>query len=140
MKKAILLILLILPILMNAQEDVIKTIFKNDNVESLKDYVKKVGGNECFPMNNSVYSLLALSIKLNTKKNFNFLIKSKVNLNQACANKTPLMYCIKYNRLEMFYRLIKEGALIRITNRRGESALDFAIKYEREDMIKMLEN
>lgn len=67
-------------------------------------------------------------------KIFNALIENKVDLNKVCSDKNPLMYAAKYGQLEMAKALVKAGADLKLVNKEGKTALDYAVKYEKKDL------
>lgn len=114
----------------------IKEAFKADNVEALLSEIKteKLSLNDCFDIEGSSYSLFALSIRMEKSKIFNALIANKADLNKVCSDKNPLMYAAKYGQLEMAKALVKAGADLKLANKEGKTALDYAIKYEKKDL------
>lgn len=114
----------------------IKEAFKADNVEALLSEIKteKLSLNDCFDIEGSSYSLFALSIRMEKTKIFNALIANKADLNKVCSDKNPLMYVAKYGQLEMAKALVKAGADLKLANKEGKTALDYAIKYEKKNL------
>lgn len=114
----------------------LKEAFKQDNAVALFADLKeqKVLVNDCFEVEGSSYSLLALSIRMERTKIFNALIENKVDLNKVCSDKNPLMYAAKYGQLEMAKALVKAGADLNLVNKEGKTALDYAVKYEKKDL------
>lgn len=114
----------------------LKEAFKNDNVAALFSELKdqKALVNDYFEVEGSSYSLLALSIRMEKAKIFNALIENKADLNKVCSDKNPLMYAAKYGQLEMAKALVKAGADLKLVNKEGKTALDYAVKYEKKEL------
>ncbi len=113
---------------------------KGDDVKSFKQLVTHGNKNSCFDAGSSSYTLLALTLKTNAHNCFNFLLEQKVDLDQECTGKTPLMYAAKYGRLEMAKALIKNGAKPHFKNNKSRTALDYANKYRQKTMIDYFES
>jgi ankyrin repeat protein len=114
----------------------LKEAFKQDYAAALFADLKeqKALVNDCFEVEGSSYSLLALSIRMERTKIFNALIENKVDLNKVCSDKNPLMYAAKYGQLEMAKALVKAGADLKLVNKEGKTALDYAVKYEKKEL------
>lgn len=99
--------------------------------------------NNCFSHKKSSYTPLALAIKLGASESFKILIDKSVDVEKACASKTPLMYAAKYDQLEMVEALVHAGADHSYKNKKGRSAKDYSKKYKRKQIylyIKSLES
>ncbi|MDO6493065.1 MAG: ankyrin repeat domain-containing protein [Cellulophaga sp.] len=142
MKTLFLTFLLIISTYASAQElnNDIKSALESDNVTALKKHITTKEINNCFKFEESEYTLLTLSIKLNAKSCFAELIAQSASVEKTCNNKTPLMYTAKYNRLAMAKKLVKAGAEITLRNNDKQSALDFAKKYERKEFIEYIKS
>lgn len=116
-----------------------KQMLKYDNTAYYKTLVNKENINACYPIENTAYSLLGLAIKMNSKEVFQKLIDEKADLEKTCDGKTPLMFTAKYGNIEMAKVLLKNGARKDTKTDKGYTALDYAKKYEKPEMIKLLE-
>lgn len=141
MKIIITLTLVLSSLIINAQElsSDIKYALKNDDVTALKKLLTSNNLNTCFNVGNSKYTLLNLTIKLNSEACFELLLKEKVDVNKECTGKTPLMYAAKYGHLKIAKLLIKEGADVK-TEYKGRTALTYASKYNKEDVYSYLKS
>jgi ankyrin repeat protein len=116
-----------------------KYMMTYDDVAKFSALVNKENINTCYQNENTSYSLLALSIKLNSKQAFQKLIDEKADLERVCDGKTPLMFAAKYGNLELAKKLLEHGARKETKTEKGYTALDYAKKYEKTDLIKLLE-
>jgi len=141
MKKLFLSVSIIAFSYLSAQElsSEYKQMLTYDNTEAFSTLVNKENINKCFQVENNTYSLLALSIKLNSKNVFQRLIAEKADLEKVCDGKTPLMFAAKYGNLEFAKKLLENGAKKETKTDKGYSALDYAKKYEKSEIIKLLE-
>lgn len=142
MKTLFFTILLVVSTYASAQEinSDIKSVLETDNVTELKKQITSKNINSCFKLEESEYTLVTLSIKLNAKSCFAELIAQNASVEKTCNNKTPFMYAAKYNRLAMAKDLVKAGVQIRVRNSDKQSALDFAKKYERKEFIAYIKS
>ena len=88
----------------------LKTALKEDNVQLLKTALSEQHLNECYETGSKSYNLLALSIKIGANNVLEHLLKAGANIEDFCADKSPLMYAAKYGKLRMTKLLIKHGA------------------------------
>ncbi len=141
MKKIFIIFGLISGAVFYAQEltDQMKGMLKYDNIDEFSTYVKKEDINKCFQIKESSYSLLALSIKMDSQKFFQKLIDEKADLNLICDDKTPLMFTAKYGNLEFAKKLLQKGADKNKKSNKGYTALDYAKKYNQPELVKILE-
>lgn len=116
-----------------------KQMLKYDNTGYFTSLVSKENINNCFKIEDTSYSLLSLAIKMNSKEVFQKLLEEKANLESACDGKTPLMFAAKYGNTEMAKKLLAAGAKKDTKTERGYTALDYAKKYEKPEVIKILE-
>lgn len=143
MKKVTLTALLILTTFLSfsqISEKVLEQTFKFNNTQELLKELSNSNKNNCVKVNNNEYTLLALSIKHNNSKVFKILLSKKADLEKTCSGKTPLMYAAKYGRLNFLKRLIKKGADPHKKNSRGRTALDYANKYEKAEIVNYLKS
>lgn len=122
------------------KENDLKYALSSDNVENFQKLVTPKTKTDCFKIGNSSYSLLALTIKTGAKNCFDYLLTQKIDVEKACAGKTPLMYAVKYNNLNMVKALIKAGANTKAKTGSGRTALDYAKKYKRQEIATYLES
>ena len=116
-----------------------KQMLTYDKADSFSTLVNKENIDQCFQIDDNSYSLLALSIKLNSKKVFQKLVDEKANLEKVCDGKTPLMFAAKYGNAEFAKKLLENGAKKETRTDKGYNALDYAKKYEKPEIIKLLE-
>lgn len=138
MKKLLFFALFIITTFATAQNlnDDLKNMLKTDNATALKKYINSKNINNCYKIEDAEYTILALAIKTNAKSCLTTLLAEKANVEKACADKTPLMYTAKYGRLDMAKSLVKAGVKLRARNSKGRSALDYAKKYDKQEIIK----
>lgn len=117
-----------------------KAPLETDNAETFKALVNDDNLNACFDVRDSSYSLLILSIKGNAINCFNVLLDKKIDLEKVCTSKTPLMYAVKYGKLEMVKALANEGANVKAKTDSGKTALYYAKKYDQNEIEKYLES
>lgn len=116
-----------------------KHMIRYDDLTQFSSLVNKENINTCYRNENNSYSLLALAIKLNSKQVFQKLISEKADLEKVCDGKTPLMFAAKYGNLEFAKKLLENGAKKETKTDKGYSALDYARKYEKAELVKLLE-
>ena len=134
------LIILFSCFMVNAQEltKELAWAIKYGQTQYLEDWIPDDKINACFGTGRSkTYSVLAMSIKLNSMESLLYFIDRGANPDKACEDKTPLMYCAKYNRPDMLRFLIEQGA-DPYRKRAGKSALFFARKFNNYDVVKEL--
>ena len=117
----------------------IKMMLKNDDISNFDKIINKENINKCYPIEEFSYSLLALSIKMNKPNVFKKLINEKANLDLICDDKTPLMYTVKYGNLDFAKLLLENGANKKAISNKGNTALDYAKKYDQKELIKILD-
>ncbi len=117
----------------------IKMMFKNDDISNFDKIINKENINKCYPIEEFSYSLLVLSIKMNKPNVFKKLINEKANLDLICDDKTPLMYTVKYGNLDFAKLLLENGANKKAISNKGNTALDYAKKYDQKELIKILD-
>ena len=117
----------------------IKIMFKNDDISNFDKIINKENINKCYPIEEFSYSLLALSIKMNKPNVFKKLVTEKANLDLICDDKTPLMYAVKYGNIDFAKLLLENGANKKAISNKGNTALDYAKKYDQKELIKILE-
>ncbi|WP_246501298.1 ankyrin repeat domain-containing protein [Cloacibacterium caeni] len=117
----------------------IKIMFKNDDISNFDKIINKENINKCYLIEEFSYSLLALSIKMNKPNVFKKLINEKANLDLICDDKTPLMYTVKYGNLDFAKLLLENGANKKAISNKGNTALDYAKKYDQKELIKILD-
>nr|WP_314495429.1 ankyrin repeat domain-containing protein [uncultured Chryseobacterium sp.] len=141
MKKLILSASLLVFTSYSGQElsDEQKKMLRYDDVSDFSTIVNKENIDRCYQNENNSYSFLALSIKLNSRKVFQKLIDEKASLEKVCDEKTPLMFAAKYGNTDLAKKLLDYGAKKEIKTDRGYSALDYAKKYEKTEVAKLLE-
>lgn len=142
MKTIITFLLLLTSSFAFAQEfnDKMKDAFKTDNAEVLLAEIKaqKANADDCFDIEGVSYSLLAVSIKMQRPQIFNALITAKADVNKICNDKSPLMYAAKYGQLDFAKALVKAGADVALTNKEGQTALAYATKYDKKEVLAFL--
>jgi len=117
-----------------------KAPLETDNAQTFKVLVNEDNLNACFDIGDSSYSLLILSIKGNAINCLKVLLDQKVDLEKVCTSKTPLMYAVKYGKLEMVKVLIRAGASVKTKTESGKTALDYAKKYDQGEIESYLQS
>ncbi len=113
-------------------------IFQTDNLLDFKKVFKTDDFNKCFAIKENSYDLLALSVKYERKNIFNYLLSNTTDINRMCNNQSPLMVAARYGKADMAQSLLNKGANKTLKNANGETAKDFAVKYEKADLSKIL--
>ncbi|MBL7880242.1 MAG: ankyrin repeat domain-containing protein [Chryseobacterium gambrini] len=113
-------------------------IFQTDNLLDFKKVFKTDDFNKCFAIKENSYDLLALSVKYERKNIFNYLLSNTTDINRMCNNQSPLMVAARYGKADMAQSLLKKGANKTLKNANGETAKDFAVKYEKADLSNIL--
>lgn len=118
----------------------LKQAFKTDDVSLFKRALQEdqIVVDSCLLLEKKPYSLFAISIRSKSIKILQDLISIKADVNKICDDKSPLMYAAKYGELEAAKALVKAGANIGLKNREGKTALDYARKYEKKELIDYL--
>lgn len=116
-----------------------KRIFQTDNIEAFKKVFKKEDLNKCLFVKEDSYDMLAYSIKYEKKNIFNFLLNNTTDINRICNNQSPLMVAARYGKAEMATALLQKGADKNLKNANGETAKDFAVKYEKNALVNILQ-
>ncbi|NNC70397.1 MAG: ankyrin repeat domain-containing protein [Flavobacteriaceae bacterium] len=94
--------------------------------------------NECVGVKDSKkYNYLAISIKLKSMKSLRFFIEKGADIENVCADKTPLMYAAKYGQLEMVKYLIENGADLNASYR-GKTTYYYARHFHHSEIRKYL--
>ncbi|MDW9379832.1 ankyrin repeat domain-containing protein [Chryseobacterium sp. JV558] len=139
--RTIILTLIVFSTFTNAQEltNEHKQMLKYDNTAYFNTLINKNNINTCYQIENNTYTLLGLAIKMNSKEIFQKLIDEKADLDKVCDGKTPLMFAAKYGNTEFIKKLLANGAKKEIKTTAGYTALDYAKKYEKPEIIKLLE-
>lgn len=139
--KTIILIMAVFSAYTNAQEltHEHKQMLKYDNTAYFNTLINKNNINTCYQIENNTYTLLGLAIKMNSKEVFQKLIDEKADLDKICDGKTPLMFAAKYGNTEFTKKLLANGAKKETKTSAGYTALDYARKYDKPEIIKLLE-
>jgi len=141
MKNSLLTLVLIFPILSQAQNnlDQIERIIKYDDLLAFQKYLAEGNDlNDCYEINGRNYSMLTLSIKFGRKKIFKYCIDEGADINQICGDKTPLIYALKYNNMVFFKKLLVRGADKDTKTEEGRTAIDYAKEYKRKAYYSLL--
>ncbi|MGE8537623.1 MAG: ankyrin repeat domain-containing protein [Chryseobacterium sp.] len=139
--RTIILTLVVFSTFTSAQEltNEHKQMLKYDNTAYFNTLINKNNINTCYQIENNTYTLLGLAIKMNSKEIFQKLIDEKADLDKVCDGKIPLMFAAKYGNTEFTKKLLANGAKKEIKTSAGYTALDYARKYEKPEIIKLLE-
>ncbi|MEN8815977.1 MAG: ankyrin repeat domain-containing protein [Nonlabens sp.] len=138
MKNLFTVTTLLLTLLSYGQQE-LATAMKNDDVVLLNQNITDSNKNDCIEINGTDYTLLAIAIKLDSTKIFEELITShKVDLDNICEDKTPLMYAVKYGKEEMVIKLLEAGVNTDKTSKKGKTVLYYAEKYDQKSIAKIL--
>lgn len=141
MKKLFVAISLFIVTAISAQQltEAHKIMLKNDDISSFSSIISQENINTCYSIEDNSYSLLALSIKMNKVNLFQKLVNEKADLENICDGKTPLMFAAKYGNAGFVKKLLEHGAKKEARTSKGYTALDYAKKYEKTEIIKLLE-
>ena len=71
---------------------------------------------------------------------FSELLNQKADLNKICADKSPLMYAVKYGNLNIVKQLVEAGADINLRNNEGANAFYYAQKYQQKEIEEYLKS
>ena len=130
--------------LANAQEinDPIKRAIEADDSTALVTAVTAANYklDDCFAVEGTSYSLLAISIKMDKTSIFNYLVANKAAINKICKDKSPLMFATKYGKIAMAKALIKAGADAKQVSDENKTALDYAVRYKQPDIEQYLKS
>lgn len=140
MKSITLLLSLFLSTFVFSQEltKELYTTIKEDNTRQLEKMISSDRIDACFQRSETSYCLLSLAIKTNSISCFTLLLDKGANTETNCTGKSPLMYATKYGKLDFAKKLIEKGAKVNAKNERGRTALDYAKKYEQQELIEYL--
>lgn len=125
---------------LNAQEltQAQAQLVKQDDLELFKKEFTKDNYSQCYDIKESTYSLLAICIKIDSPKIFDYLLENGAKVNDICDDKTPLMFAAKYGKEDYALKLLKKGADKNITNSKGKTAKDYAEKNNYASIAEML--
>lgn len=115
-----------------------KIAFESDNIENFKKAFSKSDYDKCLLVKNQEYTMLSYSVRQAKKNVFNFLLNNKSDVNKACNGFTPLMSAAMFGNLEMAKILLKKGADKNAKDSAGETAKDYAVKYNQPELAKIL--
>ena len=126
--------------LKNFNNKVIFTYIKNNNIQSIKNYIDS-GYDLNLNVNDYGYTpLICVSIS-NQIKIAKLLLNAGVDVNkQDNDGDTALIWATKYNNHELVKLLLNSDADIDKQNNVGNTALIFAVIYDRIDIVKHLLN
>jgi len=114
------------------------TNIKHGNIEELEKFTSPELINKCIGVADSKkYNYLTISIKLKSMKSLKFFIEKGANIENICADKTPLMYASKYGQYEMVKYLVEKGADLNASYR-GKKANDYARLFNHFKISKYL--
>ena len=81
---------------------------------------------------------LCISIYKNDFEMVKKLIKLGADVNEFSGGKTPLMYAARFNKTEIIKLLIANGAQLKLKDKKGNSALDYAKHSNATDAATLL--
>jgi hypothetical protein len=111
---------------------------KEGNIPFLKQNISPNIINNCFETEFEKSSYLAIAIYEESLASVKYFLDLDADINQVCQNKTPLMYASKFGLLDITKYLIEKGADINFVSIKGKTALDYAIQYEKPEIITFL--
>ncbi|MFK7980217.1 MAG: ankyrin repeat domain-containing protein [Saprospiraceae bacterium] len=117
-----------------APHPILETI-KTGNLTKVKQFLED---KEDINATYAGYTLLCAAVKTNQKEITSYLLENEANVNKMSNKKTPLMYAAKYGRLEIAKILIQKGADKKTVSSKGRTALDYAHRYEKPNLIVLL--
>lgn len=139
MKALFSIFLIFCALSINAQETNWKQVVKQDNIRNFVGHLGSNSINTCQKIENVEYHLLSLAIKSDSKVLIDHILQQEdLDLSQICADKTILMYAIKYGDKELVKTLVDSGADVSQLSARGKSAQDYARKYEKKEIYEYL--
>jgi len=112
--------------------------FETGNVEQFKNAFPADSYNKCINLKDESFSPLAFSTRHNKTEIFNFLIKNGADVNLVCRGNTALMEAAKFNTPVLAKQLLKKGADQNTKDANGLTAKDYAVKYQRTEILKLL--
>lgn len=126
-------------------QNISESVKLNIETENIEELIKELqlqnySLNECFKLKEKPYSLLAIAIKLEKHKLFDFLVEQKVDINKICEDKSPLMYAVKYGNITFVKKLVIAGADVKLENEEGRTAIDYAKKYDQKEILEYLQS
>lgn len=111
---------------------------KYGRTENLKHLITANRINECVGVADSKkYNYLAVCIKLKSMKSLRYFVENGADIENVCADKTPLMYAAKYGQMKMVQYLVEKGADLSTTYK-GKTSLSFARQFHQREIIKYL--
>ena len=113
---------------------------KYTNIDRLEKLIADTSIDACLGVTGGKkYNYLAMSIKLKSMKSLKFFVERGADIENVCADKTPLMYAAKYGELEMAKYLIEKGADIEVSYK-GSTALNYARRHHHRNIVKYLKS
>lgn len=113
-------------------------IFQSDNVEDFKKAFPASDLNKCLMIKTNSFDLLGLSVKFEKKNIFDYMLTKTTDINRICTDQSPLMIAARYDKAYMANILMQKGADKRLKNALGETAKDFAIKYQKPALAEIV--
>lgn len=143
MKKWIIIILVIFQAVLAVAQargsisdrDVFRAI-KNGDSETVAQFIGQ-GNNINELYGRSQMTLLNYSIRRGQFNIAQYLLEEGADPDQESSGKTPLMYTVQYREPEMARLLIRYGANLDATARKGYTPLMFAAKHNKLDFVKL---
>lgn len=138
MKSIFTILLVALGFSINAQTNWTEVV-KMDNIRNFMGHMGGESVNTCQDVNGVPYHTLSLAIKYESKTLIDHILNQEdLDLSTVCADKTVLMFGIKYGNLELVKTLISKGATISQKSAQGKSPIDYARKYEKREIYEYL--
>ena len=99
-------------------------------------------GADLFYTDEEGVSIMDFAVTYNNMYMIDLLLEKGKDVNDITRKSgfTPLMAAVCYGRYDIFKVLLKAGADINAVERKGMTALDFAKKMRKTNMVKYLEN
>ena len=87
------------------------------------------------------YTLLHWAARHNNTSCLRVLLRFAPHLLDAVNeyNNTPLMYAVMFDRRDVVKMLLRAGADVRMKNKYGHTVFDLARRYNKKEMLKILE-
>jgi len=117
-------------------QDLKKAMLSGD-LETIQTFVNS-GKSIDEPHVDGEYTLLCAAIKSGSIEIVDYLLKKGASTEMKTNGKTPLMYAAKYDRIEIAKKLVAAGADVNARHSRGSTALDYAKRYENQDLVDYL--
>lgn len=112
--------------------------FQTGTVDEFKKAFPADSYNKCIGLKNESFTPLSFSARHNKTEIFNYLLQNGADVNLACKGNTALMEAAKFDAPALAKLLLKKGADKNAKDAEGLTAKDYAVKYKRTEILKLL--